>query len=141
MNLRFKQCNFCPQKERCEFRDKLRAEVRNAGMGITAVINCPEYRKLFKEGDRVQFSIFDREYAEFHHVAGGEDCIESILTWVEHDAPYIGTITGKLSGDKLFEIALDAPVKVRREDRPFVEEERTNYYKPANQLIRTEEIS
>jgi hypothetical protein len=116
MQLRFKQCRVCPKNEACNFRDKLRKDVKGIGSGVVAVINCPEYRKLFAENEHVSFEVFDRvigEKPEREYNQSGEPVtiMRACLVWQLNS-----TVTGKIVKvtGKFYQIELDSSVTLLR---------------------------
>ena len=135
MKVLFRQCRVCPNDKSCEFRDSVKEELGDLFKGMTALISCPEYRGLFKKGDRVRFEVHDMDDTEDLGVEGG---------YRGPCAPYYestgikvkGTITGVIRRNKLFQVLLDKKIKLQRigAGERLEEVELEFYTKPANQL-------
>lgn len=64
MRLIIRQCKYCPRGKDCSLAFLYRADI-NTGLSplmknIAVTMNCPEYKKLFRGGDRVKVKMYDQ---------------------------------------------------------------------------------
>ena len=118
-----KQCKDCHVKK-CKYKANLKAATDS--LTKTHVMhNCPEYKKLFKVGQRVEIRLFTRVLDEYLG-----------YVWEPSDLA-TGLITGNIYRGRFWEIQLDKSVTLVRnqkvtnapQDRIF-----NNYIKPAKDI-------
>ena len=117
-----RQCRFCHKQGNCDYKKTVKEQTKQ--LTKTHVThNCPEYKKLFRVGQRVKIQLHYRE-----------PDYEAEIVW--KSAGFVtGTITGRIYRLKFWEIQLDKTMKLARwKDGEMREHDFSHYIKPANKI-------